>query len=423
MASSEIKVPRIRDRDIFRFLLEVANILGTDAFTVTEIGGAAGSYSTGNEEISSSYLAKSDLYTIIHASVGINQHSLTLNRNPVDAFADTLRIDTSSNAHQKPELETVRHLNELISRTFSGTAQPLEQLLTPDSAEKLISSHQEMLLKLQSTATSITETIAEAHAKLETEFADRQRQLDDDFILRSAKANEELEAERKALRDREDKLTQRSRDLDDRDNTTARRAQHATLKTRIAERAKTFEITKETKGARNPVNITVYVSALLIFSLIIYTTAVIGQLPDNASSLVWAATIIKPVGLTIALLGIIAWYLRWLNRWSERLADTEFYLKQFELDIDRANWVVETALEWKEKQDRTIPDALLGSISRNLFLKTDRDEDADMHPADYLASAILGRASALNLKVPGGELQLTGKDIRKLGKDPATDQT
>ncbi|MCM0752025.1 hypothetical protein DEA98_14245 [Brucella pseudogrignonensis] len=111
-----------------------------------------------------------------------------------------------------------------------------------------------------------------------------------------------------------------------------------------------------------------------------------------------------------------------MNRWVERYADTEFYLKQFELDIDRANWVVETALEWKEKQDRTIPDALLGSISRNLFLKTDRDEDADMHPADYLASAILGRASALNLKVPGGELQLTGKDIKKLAKDaPAID--
>lgn len=94
-------------------------------------------------------------------------------------------------------------------------------------------------------------------------------------------------------------------------------------------------------------------------------------------------------------------------------------MKQFELDIDRANWVVETALEWKEKQDRSIPDALLGSISRNLFTKTERDEDADMHPADYLASAILGRASNVNLKVPGGEISLTGKDFKKLQKDDA----
>lgn len=148
-----------------------------------------------------------------------------------------------------------------------------------------------------------------------------------------------------------------------------------------------------------------------------YFTSDLAEIATNAPTTLIITTAIKPVGLTIALLGLIAWYLRWMNRWFERYADAEFYLKQFELDIDRANWVVETALEWKERQERAIPDPLLESISRNLFSKSERDEDADMHPADYLASAILGRASGVNLKVPGGELTLDNKGIRRLQKD------
>ncbi|RVL29647.1 hypothetical protein [Sinorhizobium meliloti] len=128
---------------------------------------------------------------------------------------------------------------------------------------------------------------------------------------------------------------------------------------------------------------------------------------------------LKPASITLALLGLMAWYLRWMNRWFERYADAEFHLKQFELDIDRASWVVEAALEWKLSQDRPMPEHLLETISRNLFSKGEKDDSADMHPADYLASAILGRASALNLKVPGGEISLTGRDLKKLQKDEA----
>ncbi|NNV20545.1 hypothetical protein EHE22_08920 [Ochrobactrum pseudogrignonense] len=389
---------------------------------MAEFGGSARTYPVTDGQAEDAYLSKSDLYTVYSGNTYITGCTVQISRASGEGLTDTLKIDTSDNSNQTPSAEKVRSLNKLVSKTFSGTANQLEQILSPKSVETLIASHQQMLLQLQSSATSITETIAEAHSKLETEFAARAKQLNDDFTLRATNADATLEAERKKLRDKEDHLAQRNRELDDRDNTTARRAQHATLKTRIAERAKTFEITAETKASRTPVHVTVYLTIAFLAAMIVYTSDLIGSIPNGASSFVWTTAIFKPIGLTIALLGIVAWYLRWMNRWVERYADTEFYLKQFELDIDRANWVVETALEWKEKQDRTIPDALLGSISRNLFLKTDRDEDADMHPADYLASAILGRASALNLKVPGGELQLTGKDIKKLAKDaPAID--
>ena len=39
----------------------------------------------------------------------------------------------------------------------------------------------------------------------------------------------------------------------------------------------------------------------------------------------------------------------------EQHAQTEFQLKQFELDMERASWIVETSLEWKDAKGTSIP--------------------------------------------------------------------
>lgn len=418
MASYEIEIARLRDRDIFSFLQDASELLGGASFSVTEMGGQAQSYNPSKAEgLADAYLAKSSLFTIYAAHMSASALSLQIDRRSTDPFTDRLILNT--NDHQpRPTTDVVRSLNELISKVFGRERQDAASLLGSDKAvSQLIKSHQQMLLQLQSSATSITETIAAAHANLEEEFTKRAAQLDEDFQARTAKADETLDSERRGLREREDAVAQRNRELDDRDNTTARRAQHATLKSRITERGQSFVITPETRKARLPIHIACVAAIIGILAFVYrYSTALV-ELPADASwGLVIAATV-KPVGLTLALLGLVAWYLRWMNRWFERHADTEFYLKQFELDIDRANWVVETALEWKEKQEKAIPDTLLASISRNLFMKTEKDDDANMHPADYLASAILGSASNVNLKVPGGEINLTNKGIKKLQQE------
>jgi hypothetical protein len=59
-----------------------------------------------------------------------------------------------------------------------------------------------------------------------------------------------------------------------------------------------------------------------------------------------------------------------------------------------------------------MPGYLIEAISKNLFSKTEKDESAEMHPADYLASALLGKASTLKLKVPGGEIEYDSKALK-----------
>jgi hypothetical protein len=426
VADFYIDVPRVRDRDIFRFFQTVATLIGAKQVSIADMGArSASTIDIGDDgSISQDYFLKSDLFSIYSATVSNGNFSISLSR-PItqanqasDLVNDKLYIHNDNNNGLKKEI--YREINRLINDSFHYGPEPFVGLFhNQKTFTSLIKSHQQMLGQLQGTATNITEQLAAARLRLEEEFAERQSRSEEELQKRRAHDEELAEATRTQLLEKEQELEERRKNLDDRDNTTARRAQHATLKSRISERGSKFVITPETRRARLPIHAaTIGACAVLIGFLIYYVTA-LSELPPSASTPLVVATAVKPIGLTVALLGLVAWYLRWMNRWFERHADAEFYLKQFELDIDRANWVVETALEWKEKQERTIPDTLLESISKNLFTKSEKDVDADMHPADYLASAILGRASNVNLKVPGGEISLAGKDIRRLQKDEA----
>ncbi len=214
-----------------------------------------------------------------------------------------------------------------------------------------------------------------------------------------------------------EKLEERKKLLDDRDNTHARREIRADLKRRIQEHASSFNLTTGTRRLRWPIHIAALVSLTVIGWLIVsYSSSTVQIAGQQSFTVELIALLIKSIGLTIAFLGIITWYIRWMNRWFERHSEAEFQLKQFELDVDRASWVVETALEWRQTQDSTMPAPLIESISRNLFSKSEKDESADMNPADYLASALLGRASGLRLKLPMGELEYGPKALKEAAK-------
>lgn len=274
-----------------------------------------------------------------------------------------------------------------------------------------------MLEQMQKTIANVGEQAAAVRLKQEQEYSTRKAELDAAFLTRQAEAERTLEESKRALQAREDELESRRKELDDRNNTHARRQLHQALKARIAERAGRFDITAETKRNRVPIHFGVTASAIILITFLYIYARSLTDLPAGTATTVLVMAAVKPLGFSVALLGLMAWYLRWMNRWFERYADAEFHLKQFELDIDRASWVVETALEWKFSQGMAIPDHLLENISRNLFSKAEKDEAADMHPADYLASALLGRASGVDLKLPGAELSFTGKDLKKLQAD------
>ena len=108
--------------------------------------------------------------------------------------------------------------------------------------------------------------------------------------------------------------------------------------------------------------------------------------------------------LTIGLVGAILYYIRWQTRWAEQFAATENSLKQFHLDVNRANWVVETCLEWRKESDSAIPLPLIESLTRGLFTQNDQGPPV-VHPADELASALVGSASKISLAVGDSKIE------------------
>jgi hypothetical protein len=61
-----------------------------------------------------------------------------------------------------------------------------------------------------------------------------------------------------------------------------------------------------------------------------------------------------------------------------------------ELDIERASWLVELALEWNNETKNPIPTELLEKLSSSLFTYED-GQPSDMNPLESLRTGLLGK--------------------------------
>ncbi len=115
-----------------------------------------------------------------------------------------------------------------------------------------------------------------------------------------------------------------------------------------------------------------------------------------------------------AFAAAVIYYIRWNDRWFQQHADEEFRLKRLDLDIDRASWVVEMALEWKEEKGSDIPKELIDRLSRNLFTEGEVREPI-RHPSEDMLSKVLGASSGLRLQIPGlGEATFNRRGLQAL---------
>lgn len=428
MGSHQITVHKVADQLLLKFFMEVAQTIGSTSISVAVIGGTQQvALNRNNEEWALEkdfhWLLKSDDYSLEYITTNRPGVHVTADRR---TFAGNVLYDQltiSSDANQTggaPPLsgEDLKAVNDLVSTyLMAGLNSASLAFNSPETVQSLLKSHQTMVTRLEGMVVDIGERATRARIELDEEFNTRKTELELQFTQRQTDAQRTLEEQKRILNEQDEELRTRAKLLDDRNNTHARRALHEQLKNRLADRFKNLDLTPQTKSSRTPIHTAVVITSIILGILIAaFTYEAITTLGSADSTLSERILVIaKSATASLGFLGVITWYLRWLNRWFERLADAEFQLKQFELDINRAQWVVETAFEWKITQNAPIPDPLLENISRNLFSKSEKDENADMHPADFLASAILGRASAVNLKIPGGgEISLDNRGIRKL---------
>lgn len=296
---------------------------------------------------------------------------------------------------------------------YEAREAELEQL------EGIVSSAQEKLL----------DAAVGTQQKLEDEFAKRKARLDEELEFRGTQVAAKLAAREDQLSEREASLAERVRELDDRDNRHARRSIRKDLKKEFEKRSSEFRLTQGTQLLRRSVW-WFTVSLIVIFGTGFGISswqsfqAIASQIGSSGNSpgfLLWVL-IIRQALFGVAFGGASIFFIRWNNGWFEQHATEEFKLKRMEIDFDRASWLVEMAMEWKEEQGAEIPTQLLDSLSENLFKDgniTSKAPDA----ADQLASALLGSSSRLKLQLPGGigTLEVDRKGMKELDKAKASD--
>lgn len=237
---------------------------------------------------------------------------------------------------------------------------------------------------------------------LERSFDARRRQLDEDF-----------EVKRQELADKETALKERMDAVDDRQAKHARRAVTLSMKDTLKGRSQEFKLSRGTVGLRSAIE---YFSWFLIgfFALLFLITTLSSlKIIGDVSETDIIGLYIKQIALGVAFASTSVFYIRWRNLWFERHAQEEFLLKRQEIDLDRATWAIELASEWVDEKKRDIPEALISKLTNNLF-EYQSHEAKNLHPAEDLASLILGSSAKVKLKVNDNEFELNHKGASEL---------
>jgi len=325
--------------------------------------------------------------------------SFSLGRVSENVRLEVINILSAARKHLRAigsadTIQTV--LGEEVRRHYEKREVELSRL--EEISEKLVYRQEEFL-----------------HRKVE-EFAAQRKQLEEEFKLKQDELKNEFTEQSNKLEEREKALEKKFTEIDDRESKHVRRKLREDLKGELKNRSLKFELTKGTQQLRKPIFIFTIVlliffgSGTVIYSYFALNSTILGS--NNSAAII--ALAVKQLAFAIAFASTAVFFIGWNNRWFERHANEEFKLKRHEIDLDRASWIVEMALEWQKEKGSEIPIELIEKLSQNLF-SDDQSVESPLHPADQLASAILGASAGASVKFPSGaEIKLDRKSIKEL---------
>ena len=283
--------------------------------------------------------------------------------------------------------------------------QSIEKFLGTELRE-FYARREQALMRLEGLSQRLIEQNEEYRLRLDDELASRAKKLEEEHAVRLEKAERESAAKEAAVNARAEELENRAKELDDRASRHVRREIRKEFLQKLASREQEFKLSKSTNTKRKPIHILFGLLLIVSIGLSIVGFLAVESGPDNLYAY---------LRLFVGLAGIAAstvYYIRWADQWFRQHADEEFRLRRLALDFDRASWVVEMALEWKQEKEEEIPRELIDRLTANLFL-SGAPSEASRHPAEDIAAALFGASSNLKLNLPNNAGHLS---IDKPGK-------
>jgi hypothetical protein len=266
-----------------------------------------------------------------------------------------------------------------------------------EGAKQLYQSREQDLQKLERMQENFFQSMTEFTLDQQKKQQEFQRQMETEYAGRQTKLEEQHRERLNQLEVKEADLKKIRAEIDERENRQARRDIYKELKKKLDDRNKTFELTEGTKNRRR---ITFgFTLALLTLFLAGFGYCFYRNVVNGGSEINWIA-VGSQIGFAVAFVGMATFFIRWNYQWFQKHADEEFKLKRLDLDIDRANWLVELAMEWKNITKSEITPDLIDKLARGLFI-TEETKDMDIHPAETLLSALFGKTGSINVEFPG----------------------
>lgn len=266
-----------------------------------------------------------------------------------------------------------------------------------EGTRQLYQSREQDLQKLERMQEGFFKGMADFTLDQQKKQQEFTRELEAQFVARQKTLEEQHRERLNQLEAKEADLKKVRAEIDERENRQARRDIYKELKKKLDDRNKTFELTEGTKNRRRVIfGFTLALLGLFLagFCYCFYRNVVSGGTDIN-----WIA-VGSQIGFAVALIAFATFFIRWNQSWFQKHADEEFKLKRLDLDIDRANWLVELAMEWKNITKSEIPADLIDKLARSLFI-SEETKDIDIHPAETLLSALFGKAGSINVEFPG----------------------
>lgn len=284
------------------------------------------------------------------------------------------------------------------------------RLFLDDQSTEHFRAREEALNRLESLQKQL---IVDYHSrqKHQLDFLEEQR-LATNVELQAAKEehSRQINLEMAKLLEAKEELDARKKNLDDRQSTHVRRELREQLKKIIQQRQNEFALSKDARQRRIPV-VVGYITLLTV--LLGFSIFYSFRDATQASGVDYFITGPK-IGMMIGFVVTFGFFLNWMNKWAQTHAEEEFKLRQFDLDFDRASWVVEMAFEWNDAKQSPIPESLAETLSSNLFGERSSSPDTAMTGSDAVAKALASLPnSSAEINFPGGKITLDKRAMRR----------
>lgn len=324
--------------------------------------------------------------------------------------------------------EVYRGLWKTASLRFEPLTATRRLSLFSEHQDKLLQARMESIFELENTVGKIAQNVVAWQGKWEAQLGQYLKESQDEFQKRKLKLEERLEEERKrqkeeylaklaevqaekektqaAFQERKAKLDEREAAMEAASNQDQRRKLGNRLEEKLVALDNELSVTNQTSRVRNAV----YVFAILLLGAFGYGLVYLFLESGSEEATSWFF-FVRQLLLGAAFGATAVFLLRWTSSWFHRRVEEEMRNKKMMLDVVRADWLVETTMDLKDKLGE-LPPGMIELLSGDLFIPPNARDKPRLHPAEALVSLLSDTSKSVSVNTGLLKADLNSKELQ-----------